>query len=1087
MLIWVPIKRTVAQLNRNRAMSESTTAVFLFTELAESTDESQRWLDPAQGPPSLALLKLMREAGASGDDHETQAMGGGLLAVFASAAAAVRSAINIQQAARRPIAGTRCEVRIGIHAGEAIRRGGMYVGTPLMIARRLCDSAAARQIVCSKLVAELLATRQAFSFRGLGTLRLGGLAGSLAASEVLYDRNDPSVLLDRTPFVGRTLQLDRLAERLAEARLSRGGVVMIAGEPGIGKTRTLEEFAEIASQSGTQVLRGSCYDGEWQPPYGPFAEAIAAYARHTEPRQLQADLGCHASTIAPIVPTLRLQLRGVPGRERLDRDEERFRLLDAVAQFLLTISRRVPLTLILDDLHWADQGTIAMMAHLARFVPAGAILLIGAFRDVEIGRDHPLGTAIASFRGLPCFETLTLGGLESGEVTELLDIVSDGRAPDQLVKALGAETDGNPLFIREMLLHLIEEGKLLRPGEGWAAPGAIANLAIPDGVREVIGRRLLRLPEEARHLLTVGAAFNGAFAFALAARAAELDEAAALAALDAALDARLLKPVADGARFDFTHALIRHTLYSALYPIRRARLHRRIADTMEQAWGERAAEHAADLAFQFWRSASGGGAERGANYAIAAADQAEAAYAYDEVTAFVRIGLELLPSTSPLRPRLLARLGLALTWSLKDEEARRVVRQAGDAIAEAEGTGAAADYYDEAAREMHSANLVHSAWEVAREGLRLIGERRDLTWASLTNFDLDREQAQIPQDPGVRIDCPRQHERRAVLRELPRAQLAERGIEPPYESRAEILRTPDATPSAMLLLAGDYRRSVRLWQEEAADAERRGRITWAVTAWANLAIAHTALGEFPQAHEACGCSSALLARATGNSAAAVNMSLMSALHDLRIALDEGWDHVFDDNRTGALLAEPAAENQWAFAMVRVCAGYIFARLNQAEMARQMLRSLPDALDRGAAWEPTYAGLACDAAATMWLLNSADIAEVTERNLHAKVLAPDFRYPSRDSRLSMARLSALKGRFDEAVDWFARAREVLDEVGARPLRAITDFDEGLMYLRRAAPGDQCRARPLLDAAAANFRSLAMTGWIRRAEEVLSSAR
>lgn len=168
-------------------------------------------------------------------------------------------------------------------------------------------------------------------------------------------------------------------------------------------------------------------------------------------------------------------------------------------------------------------------------------------------------------------------------------------------------------------------------------------------------------------------------------------------------------------------------------------------------------------------------------------------------------------------------------------------------------------------------------------------------------------------------------------------------------------------------------------------------------------------------------------------------------------------------------------------MINAYVSYLLAQINQPTLAMQRVNLLPAALERGAPWARTYCPTACIAAATLWVLNRTDHAEIIERNLRGKVLSPDFRAPVSDSRLALARLSALQGRYDEASDWFAKAREVIEEQGARPLRAIADYDEALMYLRREGLGDTARAEPFLTAALKQFRALGMTGWIRRAEE------
>lgn len=1064
-------------------MSESGTVTFLFTDLVNSTEHLQNVGDEAGQHLFRAHHKLLSDAVNSAGGQELQWLGDGVLAVFSSAAEAVRCAIQVQQTARRPSAGARFGIRIGIHAGEALRREDGFFGTPVVAARRLCDRATTGQILCSRLVADLLSARNVFNIRDVGTLELKGLNQPMAACEVLYERNDPTALLNRTPFVGRAQQMKRLMAKLEVACNGRGTVVMLAGEPGIGKTRMLEEFTDQARQRRVIVLRGACYDGEFQPPYGPFAEALVAYANEASPEELKAVLSDSAPTIARIAPALRRHLSQLPDPPPLDKDEERFRLLDAVAQSLIALSRISPLVLIADDLHWADKGTVAMLSHLAHFVSAHPILLIGAYRDAEVGRHHPLSAALASIRRLRDFESIQLKGLQGPEVAEMLGMIADQDAPEALVKTISAETDGNPFFIREVLLNLVEEGKILRNGEGWKSSVNIEALRIPEGVREVISRRILRLSDEARNLLTVGAAFKGAFSFDVAAEVAGLDEAVALSAADEALDAQLLRSGSAVDTFDFTHALIRHTLYSELSPPRRVRLHRQIAEAMEHQWGELASDHAAEVAYQFWRGAATAGTAKGADYAIAAADNAEKAFAHDDVVAFLRIAIELLPRSDPRRHSLLTRLGTALTWALVADEAVQVTREAIELTAAAEGDRAAAEHCERAARAMFSAGLVRGSWEIARDGLKYLHDQRDLTWASLTELDLLREEAEDPRNAGIRLDSPRQREWRAILHSTPTAELTARGLEQVYDSREEILADPDASPSALINVAGDTRRSLPLWEQEAGDSERKGRLAWAMASWANVARCHIAMGNFTAGQAAYDRAVALSARMTGQSVQ--TMSLHVARQDLIVAMDTGWEDLRGDESLRSLVLQPQHETRWAFAAICSTAAYVFARLGQPETALQFVAQIPPALEVGAPWAAVFGVAACNAAFALWLLNRTDYSADIERNLRNKLLPADFRSPMRDSRLSLARLCALQGRHEEAHEWFAQARVALDEQGSRPLRAITDYDEAVMYLRRGLPGDTRMASPFLNAALTRFSNLGMTGWLQRAERTQHS--
>lgn len=1060
-------------------MAQSGIVTFLFTDLVQSTQHLQSAGDEAGQGLFHAHHKMMTQAVTANGGEELEWLGDGILAAFPSASDAVRCAIRVQQTARRPSADTRFEIRIGIHAGEAMRRESGYFGTPIVTARRLCDRAGAGQIFCSKLIQDFLAARRGFEFRDLGNLQLKGLEAPVSTSEVIYERNDAAALLNRTPFVGREAQVQRLTAKLEETCNGRGSVAMLLGEPGIGKTRMLEEFSDLAREHGAIVLRGACYDGEWQRPYGPFAEILLDYSRKANPDELKF-LETSAPTLARITPALRDRLGHIVEPVAVDKDEERFRLFDAVSQLLIEISQRRPLVVVVDDLHWADRGTVAMLSHVAHFVPGNPILLIGAYRDAEVDRKHPLMGAVTAIRRLRNSESLQLKGLGSEEVTDLLGIIGDEKPPPELVSALTAETGGNPFFIREVLLHLREEGKILSQGQGWNLPAGRLELGVTEGVREVVRQRLLRLSDEANRLLTVGAAFNGAFNFEVAAAVAELDEQAALAALDEALEAQLLRPGVRADTFDFTHALIRHTLYEEQNPSRRVRQHRRIAEQMERAWGELAVDHAAEVAYHFWRSAAASGAERGVEYALAAADNAEAAFAHDEVAAFLRIALELLPRQDARRGRLLARLGLALTWTLNGEEALKNVLEAGQLIVAAEGADAAVEYYEQNARAMFNAGLTRGAWELAREGLCHIGERRDITWVSLYEIDINRIEAEDESNPGIRTDSPENQALKDVLRQLPRAQLRARTIDPIFLSRDEILNDPSPSPTALFMHAGDFRASLPVWQQEAADCERRGAFAKAMRGWGSVARCHISLGELTVARAALDRTAALSARIAGPWFGV--LGLVAARADFCHATDEGWKELLADAASQALIQGPTAESKWGAAMINAYLAYSMASIEQVQAAMQRVAMLPAALERGTSWATTYCATACMATAALWRLNRADYAEVVEQSIRTKVIAPDFRYPLSDGRLSLARLCALQGRYDEATEWFAKARVVLDEQGARTLRAISDFDEALMYLRRGRTDDDERAQPFLDVARAQFTAIGMIGWLRRLEKL-----
>lgn len=220
-------------------------------------------------------------------------------------------------------------------------------------------------------------------------------------------------LVTDVPMVGRDVELDRLLDRLTKAADGRGGVVLIAGEPGIGKTRLLAELSERTHQNGVLVLSGHCYEGEWAPPYAPFGEALGAHVVTADPAQLEVDLGPGAGPLAQLVPAIRHVVQDVAQPPPVEPNEERFRLLDAMARFLAARSRRAPVLLCLDDLHWADKGTVTLLRYLAGVSARHRILLVGAYRDVELERAHPFSEVLGVLPRETDYEHVGLAGLDS--------------------------------------------------------------------------------------------------------------------------------------------------------------------------------------------------------------------------------------------------------------------------------------------------------------------------------------------------------------------------------------------------------------------------------------------------------------------------------------------------------------------------------------------------------------------------------------------------------------------------------------------------------------------------------------------------
>jgi class 3 adenylate cyclase/tetratricopeptide (TPR) repeat protein len=625
-----------------------TTATILFSDLVNSTELLQRVGDETAQRVFETHHRLLRDAVVAHGGAEVKWTGDGLMVAFDSATSAVRGAIAMQQAARRPAAGERLQIRVGLQVGEALRHDATdYFGTTVVVASRLCALAQAGEILCTSTVRALISDASAFDFRDRGELALKGIAAPVDACEVLY-AHDPLAMLTVTPFVGRDEVIGNLTSKLEEARSGRGSLVLLVGEPGIGKTRTAEEFAAVARHKGATVLWGRCYDGEWAPPFSPFVEAIKEYAAATPPEALAAALGADAGVLARIVPALHERLPDIAEPPAIPAEGERYRLLDAASNLFAKIASGGPLVLLLDDLHWADKGTIAMLRQVARLAPAQALVIVGGYRDVELDRTHPLAAALADLRRETSFERIVLKGLATDDVGALLDVIAEQDVPRPLVDAIASETNGNPFFIKEVLLHLIEERKIVQEDGRWTSTLTIADMGIPEGVREVIGRRLSRLGAACNAMLTASSAMTGGFSWAELRAICEEPERALLDALDEALAVQVLVERERGT-YDFTHALIRHTLYEELSTPRRVLLHRRIGGALEALYAADVEPHLAELAHHFFEAGEGS-AGKAIDFCARAGDRAFASFAYDEAASQFERAQELAVAVYPADP-----------------------------------------------------------------------------------------------------------------------------------------------------------------------------------------------------------------------------------------------------------------------------------------------------------------------------------------------------------------------------------------------------------------------------------------------------
>jgi predicted ATPase len=353
-------------------------------------------------------------------------------------------------------------------------------------------------------------------------------------------------------------------------------------------------------------------------------------------------MGAGAADIAEIVPEVREQLSGLPPAPPLaDPEQARFRLFDSITTFLSRASKHQALVVVLDNLHWADKSSLLLLEFLARELVQSRILIVGTYRDMEISRQHPLSETLAELTRESLFQRAVLRGLNRDDVERLIALAAGSTPPPTLTDVLHARTEGNPLFLTELVRLLIQEGEFTP--ERWH-PQQGLSLKIPEGVREVIGRRLNRLSRHCVQMLTLASVIGREFSFEEVAWLVDnVSEEGILELLEEAATARVIEELPQSVgRYQFSHVLIRETLYDELPATRRLRLHRRIAETMEELYRDNLEPHLDSLAYHFLESAKGGDVGKAVVYAERAGASADALFAYEEAVSYYEIALQTL-------------------------------------------------------------------------------------------------------------------------------------------------------------------------------------------------------------------------------------------------------------------------------------------------------------------------------------------------------------------------------------------------------------------------------------------------------------
>ncbi len=908
--------------------------------------------------------------------------------------------------------------------------------------------------------------------------------------------------LSKSPlFVGRERELAALTAGLDDARAGRGALFLVSGEPGIGKSRLTDELAARARAREARVLWGRCWEAGGAPAYWPWVQSLRSYVRDLDAEALRSQLGRGAADLGQLVPEAG-DVSSEPSLSAgVDPETARFRLFEAVAEFLRNGGEARPLVLVLDDLHAADTPSLLLLQFLAAELADARLLVVGAYRDVDPTLHDPLLSAVGELARLPVTRMLALSGLDRPEVSTFIG-GSAGVEPDEaLVAAIYEETEGNPLFLDEVVRLLASEGKLAD-----IALAPFLRLEIPHGIRAVIDHRVGRLSEECRSALALAAVLGREFSLDALALVSGSSPSRIVDLLQDAMAERVVTQAAPG-RLRFSHALIRDVLYDELPQARRIRLHREIGEALERVYDEHE-PHLTELAHHFVAAAPAGDVEKAIDYARRAGERAVRLLAYEEAGRLFQLALEALE----LRPAGDAQTECELLLCLGDARAR--AGEFGEAkatflrvaeIAKAAGipellARAALGYggrfvWDPGRGDTHLQALLEDALAAlpqkdselrVRVASRLAGgPLQDVPAAEQRRAALSLDAVETARRIGdastlayaldarcVAIWGPQEtiHERRAVTSELVEVAEGAGDKELMYDGHmfrfALAMEVGDmsvayAELEAQTRLADELRQPAQLWFEAVL------RTTLA-TFEGRLAEAEDLLREAVERGK----------RAAGLIADVYQIVQLWALRREQGRLAE-IERPFTD----------ASRRFGMYEVLRCIRAHVEAELGHREQAREELRALVAdgfaTLPRNDDW---IFGVSLLAEVSHWL------DEAVYADLSYEALVPfserlAFTPPGACAGSVARPLGILAGRTDrwsDAEHHFEQALNRHAAMGARPWVARTACDWAEMLINRGRPCDRERAKTLLERALSSAHSLGMTALEARTKTLAKGA-
>ena len=597
-------------------------------------------------------VRLLRPIFSKFDGREIKTVGDAFLVEFPSALQASNCAVEIQTALRTRNSEVPAErkipLRIGIHVGDVIVRGGDIFGDAVNIASRIEPLAESGGISISQQVYDQIYNKTERKLESIGKHELKNVEAPVQVYKIVMPWDEVPVGEQKRvlPLIDRQEEMGALRTAFDKAAQGNGGLVFIVGEAGIGKTRLADELTGHARKKGFTVMTGRCHRREGNAPYTPWAELTRNFVRGSSPRDLVRLVGSQGSELAKLVPEISEKIGPVTVAPAGVAEQDRIRFFDGITQAIKNVSKETPVLLILEDLNWADVASLDLLQYFARNTKGGSVMTLGTYRDVELEEESPLAEVLYELNREKLMESVRLKGLSPEDVSKMVKeyFGAGQQVSDEFRDLIHRKTGGNPFFIEEVLRSFVEQGVVYRTKEGWERK-AISEIQIPSGVKMVIKQRLSHLDQDCLSVLSVASVTSCAakdFGFDLLQKVTGMEEERLLDLMDKILKSKLIGETqlqAGRSAYEFTDLRIRDALYEEMSLVRRSRYHLKTGQAIEEIYGGRMSDAYGVLAFHYLK---GNENAKCLSFSLKAAEEAERLYAHREAIKYYQIALDLL-------------------------------------------------------------------------------------------------------------------------------------------------------------------------------------------------------------------------------------------------------------------------------------------------------------------------------------------------------------------------------------------------------------------------------------------------------------